>query len=288
MKLLIGNQSRKKPINNQIDRVYSPAKINLSLHVYRPYPNGYHPIQSVFQRISLADELLIQTMPGKGLRINSEYPNLPVEKNILHRVYDMVKDHLDYGFDIQIIKNIPMGGGLGGGSSNAASFLSWIIKTFNLDWSSELIVEKALQVGADLPFFMSGYSSAWVEGIGERITEIPKTTTPYFVLVFPGIHSSTPDAYRQLDESDSLEYLDQSARNIPSTSETFDKNDFQPLLWSQYPVLNSLSSKFPSLRLSGSGSTSFIPCLSQETAQNIVDECSLEYPDMKTSIVTPV
>src|SRR3989339_93845 len=135
------------------------AKINLSLLIYRPRKDGYHPLCSVFQNISTHDTLFIEIKEKPGIELTCEHSFVPVnENNILWKIYDALKTkkQLSFGLKIKINKNIPIGAGLGGGSSNAAGLLCFLNSFANLNLSENELIKFGVKYGADIPFFISG------------------------------------------------------------------------------------------------------------------------------------
>ena len=169
----------------------APAKVNLFLHVVGRRTDGYHLIQSAMQLIDLADTLTIE--PRADGRIVRESINVDIadENDLTMRAARMLQHAADVaaGATIAIDKHIPMGGGLGGGSSDAATVLLALNRIWKLDWPRSQLADIGLTLGADVPFFIEGRGSL-VEGIGERITPIALPPT-WFVVIHPGIAVAT-------------------------------------------------------------------------------------------------
>ncbi len=254
-------------------KVTTYAKINLSLVVYPPRQDGYHPLCSVFQNISLADEMFITSSFNKGLDIISDNNNLPTnENNILFKVYNKIKDKLDFGLKIKINKNIPIGAGLGGGSSNAAGFIAFLQEVLRLNFTNQELLNLALSIGADVPFFLFGYGTSFVTGIGEIIEPIKKSSFDYFLLLKPPIAIPTKLIYQNFDN-----YLTTELKNeLASIKEEeikkiqLSKNYLEPVVYKLFPEIKNIHEKLESLglkiHLSGSGATSFIPFTEEHTA----------------------
>ena len=142
----------------------SYAKLNLNLHIYKPLANGYHPLQSVFQTISLSDILYITPLESREVSLNCSNPALTIDSsNSIIKVYNWAASKLPVGFDIRLEKHIPMGAGLGGGSANAATFLQFLNEHY-LHLEESDLLEASLQFGADVPFFIKS-GRALVSGI---------------------------------------------------------------------------------------------------------------------------
>ena len=173
------------------------AKLNLFLDVIRKRGDGYHEIVSIFQTISLHDTLRIRPKK-RGLTIRSTR-QIPGE-NTIERAYRLAKKRIGFseGFEIYLIKRIPMGGGFGGGSSNAAAFLRFLSEF--LDLPKEEIFNLASEVGADVPFFLE-CGTALVMGKGDVIERLEDLPEYGVVLSAPNLKIKTADAYKWLDES---------------------------------------------------------------------------------------
>lgn len=175
----------------------SPAKINLRLEISRKREDGYHEIKTILQKISLHDTLYFSLRKEKGISITTDHPNLPVGKNNL--VYKAVQSMLKVsgykgGVDIEIEKRIPLGAGLGGGSSNAATTLKALNQLLNLNLSKKKLIEMGLEIGADVPFFV-GEGAAIGSGIGEQLKKVDLPELGY-VLIYPNFEVSTRWAYQ--------------------------------------------------------------------------------------------
>ena len=173
------------------------AKLNLFLDVLGKREDGYHEIVSVFQTISLHDTIRIRPKED-GLTIKStrQIPG----KNTMEKAYRLAKDRFGFsgGFEIELIKRIPMGGGFGGGSSNAAAFLRFLSEFLGLP--KEEIFRVASEVGADVPFFLE-CGTALVKGKGDIIERLDDLPEYGVVLSVPNLKISTADAYKWLDEN---------------------------------------------------------------------------------------
>ena len=182
----------------------APAKINLHLAVLDKRPDGFHNLESVFITLDFADTIYFEHIPGKNsleLCMDAAGFDLPVEKNIIFRALSLFrsKTGLDTGLKITAKKRIPAGGGLGGGSSDAASTLLALNKLAGFPLNRDELLELAASLGSDVPFFVHETAAARVSGAGGLIEplEAPRC---FFVLVNPGFPSDTAAAYRLLDE----------------------------------------------------------------------------------------
>lgn len=187
--------------------ITAPAKINLGLKVLPKREDGFHAIESIFSTISLCDELIIKVLPGKNeCFVECDSMRLPLQ-NTITLTYDAFRKLVDKDLPkmhVYIKKCIPSGGGLGGGSSDAASFLFALNEMCNTKFTKEQFYKVASLVGSDVFFFidckLNNSSCAIVTGRGEVIQPIHKRKDLHFLMVFPGVHSSTKEAYSLVDE----------------------------------------------------------------------------------------
>lgn len=171
----------------------APAKINHFLHVIGRREDGYHELQTAFQFLTLEDTLVFKPLEKEGCILTTNHPALTTENNLITKAFDALKRHVGYplpGFEIQLIKNIPLGSGLGGGSSNAATTLQALNMLWDLRLSQTALKEIGVKLGADVPIFIHG-QAAFAEGIGEKLTPLPLPESHVLLLV-PNCHVSTP------------------------------------------------------------------------------------------------
>jgi len=179
----------------------SPAKINLRLEILRKREDGYHELKTIFQKISLHDTLHFSLKKGRGISITTDHPRLPVGKtNLIYRAAQSILRRSNYkgGVAIQIEKRIPLGAGLGGGSSNAATTLKGLNQLLETKLSRKELMELGLEIGADVPFFFFK-GAALGSGIGERLKKI-EVPNLWFVLIYPNFEVSTQWAYQNFDK----------------------------------------------------------------------------------------
>lgn len=179
-------------------RVITYAKINLYLDVIGRYSNGYHQIESVFQNVNLFDEVFIEEIPGDNeILFSSNEKSLPIDdSNLIVRAAKLlkVKFKVNKGVKIHLEKKIPIGGGLGGGSSNCAGVLAGLNLLWQLGLSTDELIELASLLGADVPFFLKGGTCA-VGGIGNIVSKLPFLGGYCVVLISPGFSLSTRQVY---------------------------------------------------------------------------------------------
>lgn len=173
----------------------APAKINLFLHVCGRRADGYHLLQTVFQFIDLCDTLRFRPRPDGVIERVAALPGVPPEQDLAVRAARLLQAHTGTGLgaDIAIEKRIPLGGGLGGGSSDAATALWALNCLWDLGLDVETLAGLGLALGADVPVFVRGHA-AWAEGVGERLTPID-LPTPWFLLTVPPVPMSTAEVF---------------------------------------------------------------------------------------------
>ena len=175
----------------------SPAKVNLRLEILNKREDGYHELRTVFQKISLHDTLHFSLKKEKGISIATDHPNLPVGKtNLVYQAAQSMLKASDYqgGVHIEIKKQIPLGAGLGGGSSNAATTLKALNQLLKKSLSKSKLMEMGLGIGADVPFFI-WEGAAIGSGIGEKLKKVTLPDLQY-VLIYPNFEVSTRWAYQ--------------------------------------------------------------------------------------------
>lgn len=170
---------------SQTLELYSPAKLNLFLHIIGRRSDGYHLLQSVFQLIDWCDTITLKLIPQNEVRRIDPIPGLAPEQDLVVRAANLLKDfcHIQTGVEISLQKNIPMGAGLGGGSSDAATTLIGLNALWDLRLDKQTLSSLGLKLGADVPFFIFG-KNAFVEGVGEQIQEVDLETQD-FLVIFP-------------------------------------------------------------------------------------------------------
>jgi len=180
-------------------RIRAHAKINLFLDVLHKRPDGYHEIETVFQSIKLADEIILRKF-STGIKINCEHPQVPLdESNLAYRAAKLLFEASGFseGVEITIKKKIPVAAGLGGGSADAAGTLVGLNRLFELGYEHEQLMQFGAKLGADIPFCILG-GTALGRGIGEILTPLPPFGNVWMVLVNPGFMVSTAWVYQNL------------------------------------------------------------------------------------------
>lgn len=198
------------------------AKINLTLNVLNKRPDNYHNIASVFQKISLYDELFIKKNISNKFELSCNIKELECDSNILFKTYNKLKEAYPNisGVSVRLIKNIPMQAGLGGGSTNCASFVQGMNTLFNLNMTKEEIINLGKTLGADVVPCM--FNTVKSEGIGDIVTPFKSNLKYYILIVKPDFNCNTKIMYEKLDKEKNLkqEYYTNEVINILKTGET--------------------------------------------------------------------
>ena len=173
----------------------APAKLNLMLRVLGRRADGYHQLQTVFQFLEQSDELRFQVRSDRTIRCIPALPGVPDEQNLAMLAARLLQQHTGHnqGAEIHIRKRLPMGGGLGGGSSNAATTLVLLNKLWGLDLDANELARLGLQLGADIPVFIHG-RAAWAEGVGEKL-QFFQPREPWYLVLTPRCHASTAEIF---------------------------------------------------------------------------------------------
>ncbi len=182
-------------------RLKSPAKVNLLLEILRKREDGYHEIRTVFQKVRLSDTIDFSLRGEEGIVITTDRPGLPVGRdNLIHKAASAFFSRSGYrgGMTAHIAKRIPLGAGLGGGSSNAATTLKALNRLLDGGLSAGEMAAMGARIGADVPFFINDWGSALATGIGERLRRIDLPEL-WFVLIYPNFEVSTRWAYQNFD-----------------------------------------------------------------------------------------
>ena len=250
----------------------APAKLNLFLHVVGRRDDGYHLLQSVFHLIDRCDTLRIRVREDGEIRRVSELRGVAPRDDLMIRAAQMLKEASGtaLGADLEVQKAIPIGGGLGGGSSDAATTLLVLDRLWKTGFGAEALAELAPSLGADVPFFLFG-TTAWVEGIGERLAAIDVPERWYVVLTPPvGVPTGSVFAAPELTRNtEPLKMADFSA----SQQDRF-KNDLEAVVIARFPEVRASLEwlrQHGKARMTGSGSCVFAEFESREAAQRVLD-----------------
>lgn len=249
-------------------RNLAQAKINLALRVLGKESDGFHAIETVFLRLELGDDIEVRVTNGKRSLKCYEMRDWPAEGNLGYRAAALYADETGWpkGFEIEIVKNIPIGGGLGGGSADAASVLRILNGLAPKPISDEALLGLGGALGSDVPFLVSDYAMALAWGRGDRLLRLDPLPRTDVQLFFPPFGIDTAQAYTLLDE-----VRGDAATSPPElTTEMFadwssaaknSVNDFEPIIrprWSEIDALLARGARSGQFyRMSGTGSTVF-------------------------------
>lgn len=255
----------------------APAKLNLFLHVTGRRADGYHLLQSVFQLIDLADTLRFSVRTDGLIHRLNDVPEVPAESDLIIRAARLLQSAAKSkglevaGVDIGIEKNIPMGGGLGGGSSDAATTLIALNHLWQTGFTRTELMHLGLQLGADVPFFLLG-ENAFVEGIGEQLTAL-STPDAWFLVIHPGVSVPTPLIFGSADltrDTKAVKITDFSTGTFG-----FGHNDLQAVAAKNFPPIADCLmwlSKFGMARMTGSGACVFAAFPTEDQALSVLDQ----------------
>lgn len=254
----------------------APAKINLFLHITGRRADGYHTLQSVFQLLDFYDTIYLKPRQDSQIKRVKDIANVPESQDLCVRAAIALQQATGcmQGVDIAIEKRIPIGGGLGGGSSDAATVLLALNHLWQLDLSREQLMQIGLKLGADVPVFIFG-QNAWAEGVGEQLTAIDLAAS-YYVVLTPPIHISTAQIFansRLTRDTKPLKIADFSRdQNLDKHSNIF-RNDLETIVCTEFPAVASTLkwlNQFGQARMSGSGASVFVAVNSKQKADEIL------------------
>jgi len=244
----------------------APAKINLCLHVLGRLENGYHELAMAMQRVDLYDDIHIALGGSPGIRVVCSGIQLPVgEENIAARAARLFLEEtqIDVGIDIDIIKQIPVAAGLGGGSSDAATVLLGLSELLEVDLGLNQLLDLGSRLGADVPFFIF-QQPAWATGIGTRLEPLPVLPEVAYLLVNPRIAVSTAAVYRSLQLTKGAELANLPRFSVVTRDDLCAAlhNDLEPVTLQRFPLIAEIKQQLLDqgalgTLMSGSGSTVF-------------------------------
>ena len=251
-------------------RVPSPAKLNLFLHITGRRPDGYHELQSIFQLIDLCDWLEFEQTDDQQIQIEG-LSSVDLEQNLIYRAAQILQPYAKTpsGLLIRLEKNIPMGAGLGGGSSNAATTLIVLNQLWHCGLNSEQLAELGVKLGADVPIFVHG-RNAWAEGIGEHLTFIDLDQKQFIVL--------KPDCFISTQQLFSQKTLTRDTKSSKFCAYQIKPSDFgnsfEPVARSLYPEVDEAMQyldQFGVAKLTGTGACVFIEVTDDMNVTDILE-----------------
>jgi len=238
-------------------RLLSPAKLNLFLHITGRRADGYHQLQTVFQLLNYGDQLDFTLIDQEQILLEPALPGVTFEDNLIVRAAQALLPYksITQGIRIHLQKILPMGGGIGGGSSNAATTLVALNHLWQCNLNRQKLTDIGLGLGADVPVFVQG-RTAWAEGVGEQLEPIDLATN-WFLVVQPDCHVSTAAIFSHKDLT-----RDTPAIKVAAFLEGGGHNDCQPLVRKLYPEVNEclqwLEESGYQPRMTGTGACVFV------------------------------
>ncbi len=254
----------------------APAKLNLDLRITGRRADGYHNLESIFCMVSLYDTVSLAVRNDGQIKLHTPGQGVPAEQDLTYRAAAALQDvtNTGLGADIWLEKNIPMGGGLGGGSSDAATVLMALNRLWQCGLSRQALMNIGLTLGADVPFFIFG-CSAFARGVGEQLSkfDIPKQ---WYVVVKPEVHVSTAVIFSHQDLT-----RDSKASIMPTfrTLQPF-RNDMQAVVLDAYPEVNKayrFMQQYGKPLMTGSGACFFLAFEDVAAAQKVYEKVSKMY-----------
>ena len=251
----------------------APAKINLFLHVTGRRSDGYHTLQTLYQFIELNDVLQFSVREDNEIRLESDFQEVAPEQNLVVRAARALQQQSGTraGTDIKLTKRIPTGGGLGGGSSDAATTLVALNEFWRLGLSIKELAEIGVTVSADVPVFVYG-QAAWAEGIGDKLTPVAPVE-PWYLVVNPNVQVSTaalfdaPELTRNTSPITIRDFMDGRSRNV-----------FEPVVATRYPEVRAAlewlrrNHKRSRAKMSGTGACVFTAFESEAAAKELAEK----------------
>lgn len=246
----------------------SPCKLNLFLHINGRLPNGYHQLQTVFQLLDYGDTLHFEPTSDGEITLAPAIEGVAHQDNLIIKAANLLIETTGtrQGAHITLDKRLPMGGGIGGGSSNAATTLVGLNHLWQLSLSYEQLATLGLRLGADVPVFVNG-QSAWAEGVGEALTpiELPER---WYVVIRPDVHISTAEIFSQKKLT-----RDTPIIKVAAFLEGGGRNDCQNIVLQHYPQVKEAVewlSQYSEAKLTGTGSCIFASFANEGEAKSVL------------------
>lgn len=257
----------------------APAKLNLLLHIVGKRADGYHLLETVFRFIDLNDTVSLALRDDGDVVLDTPISGVDPEQDLTVRAARLLQQHAacGLGVSIRLEKRIPMGGGLGGGSSDAATVLLALNRMWRLNLPRAELQELGLKLGADVPVFIFG-RSALATGVGEKLNEI-KLKPAWYVVIHPQVHVPTSKIFQNFSQEVLTEVGVVGIMRILETTQRR-RNDLQNVVSNMYPAVNEVLTelrKYGSPLMTGSGSCVFLECQSKDEADKVYQAVSIKY-----------
>lgn len=253
----------------------APAKLNLFLHITGRRADGYHQLQTVFQFLDMGDELRFVPRADGEIHRHGELAGVPAEQDLCVRAARLLQQEAacKLGADIHLHKRLPMGGGLGGGSSDAATTLLVLNRLWGLDLPLAQLAQLGLQLGADVPVFVHGHA-AWAEGVGEQLTPVD-LPEPWYLVLAPAVHVSTAELF-----ADPQLTRDAQPLKIRDFLAGTGGNVFEALVRKRYPPVDEALTwlgQFAKARLTGTGACVFAAFETEAEARAVAEQAQARW-----------
>jgi 4-diphosphocytidyl-2-C-methyl-D-erythritol kinase len=260
----------------------APAKLNLMLHITGQREDGYHELQTIFQFVDYGDELGFQVRDDAEITLSPEIQGVNFEDNLIIKAARILQNHKSAsnklcGANIQLKKVLPMGGGLGGGSSNAATTMLALNELWHLNLSLDELAAIGLSLGADVPVFIKG-QACWAEGVGEKITPLPDLVENWFLIACPNAHSDTKEIFSHKELTRNSEILNMR-HALEGQAANNSRNDCQLVASKLSPEIGktlNLLNKFGSAKMTGTGACVFLSLASEDKATKVASKLPAE------------
>ncbi|WP_350447025.1 4-(cytidine 5'-diphospho)-2-C-methyl-D-erythritol kinase [Pseudomonas solani] len=255
----------------------APAKLNLMLHILGRRADGYHELQTLFQFLEHGDELGFTLRQDGEIHLRTEVPGVPHESNLIVRAARRLQQESGtaLGADIWLDKRLPMGGGIGGGSSDAATTLLGLDHLWQTHLGEDRLAELGLALGADVPVFVRG-RAAFAEGVGERLQPVT-LPEPWFLVAVPQVFVSTAEVFTDPELTRNTPPI-----NLRSLLEGGGRNDCQPVVEKRYPDVRNaliLLNNFTAARLTGTGACVFGSFPNKDDADKVARQLPATLPN---------
>jgi len=253
----------------------APAKLNLFLHITGRREDGYHWLQTVFQLLDYSDEITLEHRNDGVIKRVKGLEHVPEESDLCIRAAKLLQKETQstFGVDLSIEKRLPIGGGIGGGSSDAATVLHGLNTLWGCDLNTSHLAKLGLQLGADVPVFVEGYS-AWAEGVGESLTPIT-LDEKWFMVIHPNISVSTAEIFADKALTRDCETITIARFLEGNKKDDSLDNVFEPIVRRMHPEIDKAIdwlSQFSPARLTGTGSCLFASFDKKERAQQVLND----------------
>ena len=262
--------------------VPAPAKLNLMLHITGRRADGYHELQTIFQFLDHGDRLSYQARNDNELTLTPEVTGVKFEDNLIIKAARSLQNHnkaahINCGANITLEKILPMGGGLGGGSSDAATTMLALNQLWQLGLSLDELADIGVKLGADVPVFIKG-QACWAEGVGEKITPLPNLEENWFLVACPNAHSDTKEIFSHKELTRNSEILNMR-HALEGQAANNSRNDCQLVASKLSPEIGktlNLLNKFGSAKMTGTGACVFLSFASENKATQVASKLPAE------------